>query len=842
MSSITTDGTRPVALPVIADNIPELLKALAQWLVWRYVADIDPDTGEVDWDKPPLCARGGPASSTNKRTWSDFATACAALATLGVDGIGFALDRKAGDDSPGLVAIDLDDCRDPETGVIEQWALDIVAALDSYTEVSPSGRGVRIFVIGKLPKHGRKKGKFENYEACRYVTVTGQRVEGTPATIEARQEQLLEVHLDVFGPEPPPRKAGPSTPSTLADAEVIEKAGAAKNGEKFKRLWGGDWSEYGSQSEADLALANHLAFWCGPNEERITELFAQSGLCRPKWDRRPDYQRRTIAKALNNRTQFYDPGHYKTGWGYGTSGNGAAGVKGSVKAHPNGDGRSEDAPRGPTEGGGCEEDRPKQEGFANFKVIKQKVKQPDGTEEEAEIRVALSVNALREILVDLTGGWPKRVGNLLFVAGRDHTPQFFTKADELLAWINGGFRGDVNRVQWLKGANKVTQAQFFAHLQQSAENYDAVEAYPHHPPMPRTYYMHPPAVGGDGSALRLLLRRFNPYALEDGDLLLGLVLSLFWGGEPGQRPGWLITSAEGDNAGGRGVGKTKLVLLLSRLVGGCVAAASTDKVGDLITRLLSEEGLGKRVVLHDNVKTHRFSNADLEGLITTDVISGKRLFCGEGRRPNTLTHFITLNGASLSKDLAQRCIPLKLSRPRWDGDWEQGAIDLIESRRWEIIGDALAILKAEAPKIKTCTRWGPWEQAILSRVGDPSNCQVVITDRQGEFDEDAAEADVVRGGFVAELKKREHDPEAEAVWIHSQDVAEIVNTTTGEKRPVNKATAYLRTLAIPELRESRSGKDGRGWLWTGEKATAGAKRVNLNPASVFHTYAGQTAK
>ena len=52
-------------------------------------------------------------------------------------------------------------------------------------------------------------------------------------------------------------------------------------------------------------------------------------------------------------------------------------------------------------------------------------------------------------------------------------------------------------------------------------------------------------------------------------------------------------------------------------------------------------------------------------MITTDIISGKRLYMGEGRRPNTITHVITLNGASLSKDLAQRCIPIKLARPKW---------------------------------------------------------------------------------------------------------------------------------------------------------------------------------
>jgi putative DNA primase/helicase len=54
--------------------------------------------------------------------------------------------------------IDLDKCRDPETGTIEEWAQEIIISLRSYTEISPSGRGVHIIVRGKLPPEGRRKG------------------------------------------------------------------------------------------------------------------------------------------------------------------------------------------------------------------------------------------------------------------------------------------------------------------------------------------------------------------------------------------------------------------------------------------------------------------------------------------------------------------------------------------------------------------------------------------------------------------------------------------------------------------------------------------------------------
>jgi putative DNA primase/helicase len=178
--SISNGSTRPKALPVIPKNLPAELEAIDQWVVWRYVSETDPETGEVDWDKPPLNARTlRLASSTDASTWSTFDQALEAYQRGGLDGIGLVLHRAKDATGPGLVGIDLDKCRNPETGEVEDWAQEIIRDLDSYTEVSPSGRGIRIFLYGTLPPSGRKKGRFECYETGRYVTVTGHRLEGT---------------------------------------------------------------------------------------------------------------------------------------------------------------------------------------------------------------------------------------------------------------------------------------------------------------------------------------------------------------------------------------------------------------------------------------------------------------------------------------------------------------------------------------------------------------------------------------------------------------------------------------------------------------------------------------
>jgi primase-polymerase (primpol)-like protein len=77
-----------------------------------------------------------------------------------------------------FAGVDLDHCRDPETGKVALWAADIIRRLDSYTEVTPSGAGVRIWVRATLPPGGRKKGRIELYDRDRYFTITGAHVPG----------------------------------------------------------------------------------------------------------------------------------------------------------------------------------------------------------------------------------------------------------------------------------------------------------------------------------------------------------------------------------------------------------------------------------------------------------------------------------------------------------------------------------------------------------------------------------------------------------------------------------------------------------------------------------------
>jgi len=250
----------------------------------------------------PYNARTGRlASTTDPSTWTTFEEAAAFCARENYSGVGYVL---AADDP--YVGVDLDGCRNPESGRIDAWARSIMKRLDSYTEISPSGTGVRIFIRGTLPAHGRRKGKIEIYSQARFLTITGEHVLTYPETIQDRQDELSAWHLEVFGPPPSERQNGHSlrSPVQLADADLLLKARSAENGNKFWALWNGDYSSYGSQSEADLALLNHLAFWTGPDPGRLDALFRSSGLMREKWDRQ-DYRDRSIEKALEGKFEFY---------------------------------------------------------------------------------------------------------------------------------------------------------------------------------------------------------------------------------------------------------------------------------------------------------------------------------------------------------------------------------------------------------------------------------------------------------------------------------------------------------------------------------------------------------
>lgn len=289
------------------ENIPAELKQIDNWVLWKRE---DRDSKQT---KVPYQRNGRKAASTASDTWTNFPAAVSAYQTGRgkYDGIGFCLTEET------PIGIDLDHCRCPAfvnhgIEIIAPWAQDVINKVDSYTEASPSGKGIRIFANGgKLPAGGRKNGDFEIYQSGRYLTVTGDHIKGTPKEITNRPDVIEAVFNEVFGTTKDKGTEEKTQPrSNWGVTENLEKAFTSKSGEKIRKLYNGDHSDYPSQSEADLSLCSYLAFWFGNDAAMIDTVFRASGLYRPKWDKKhhadgSTYGQWTIEKAIRSNKRTY---------------------------------------------------------------------------------------------------------------------------------------------------------------------------------------------------------------------------------------------------------------------------------------------------------------------------------------------------------------------------------------------------------------------------------------------------------------------------------------------------------------------------------------------------------
>ncbi len=292
-----------IAVAARIDAIPDDLKRLDQWICWRWGSRHGKRT------KVPVNPHNGrDGDVTNRTTLGSFEQALNCHASRSLAGIGFAFTR---DDS--LAGVDLDNCIDHATGVVVPWAEQVVTEFGTYAETSPSGTGIKLFCIGKLPteKTGTRRpfetGVVEIYHHGRFFAITGQIQPGVPSAVMDCQSQLSDL-WERIRPKRKPRGGirGPPARRALSSSveEVVRRAEQAKNGSKFTQLWNGVIDGFTSHSEADMSLCSMLAFWCGPNAEAIDQLFRQSGLMRDKWERE-DYRTETIRKAIDGCSEFF---------------------------------------------------------------------------------------------------------------------------------------------------------------------------------------------------------------------------------------------------------------------------------------------------------------------------------------------------------------------------------------------------------------------------------------------------------------------------------------------------------------------------------------------------------
>jgi len=170
------------------DSIPAELKGIPNWILWRS----EERMGKIT--KIPYRSTGSRASSTDPATWGAFGFIESALEREPNlwSGIGFVLQ------SP-YVGIDFDHCIN-EDGQINPEVAKIIGRLDSYSEKSPSGKGIHVIAKGRIAR-SRRCPLFEIYQGSRYFTVTGNRLDGTPNNVKERYSELLSIYQETFGHE-----------------------------------------------------------------------------------------------------------------------------------------------------------------------------------------------------------------------------------------------------------------------------------------------------------------------------------------------------------------------------------------------------------------------------------------------------------------------------------------------------------------------------------------------------------------------------------------------------------------------------------------------------------------
>ena len=281
-------------------NIPEELKQKGLFCVWRR------EKRKGNMTKVPYQRNGYGASTTERRHFCGFEEAV--RLSKKYDGIGIGV-------FDGYSAVDIDHC--VKNGKLSEMALDIINTMNSYTEYSPSGEGVRIIFKASPFDYDKEKYYINNSKirlevyvsGCtnKFVTLTGNVIRNVPvAERTAEIRRVLESYM--LRPQrvnQQPEELCSQIGSLLSDNEVLEKAMVSKNSAKFGALWNGDFLGK-SHSEADLALCSMLAFWCGGDTAQMDRLFRKSAQYRQKWER-DDYREETLRKAVNGCTEFYSP-------------------------------------------------------------------------------------------------------------------------------------------------------------------------------------------------------------------------------------------------------------------------------------------------------------------------------------------------------------------------------------------------------------------------------------------------------------------------------------------------------------------------------------------------------
>jgi len=707
--------------------IPSELLALPQFVLWKYETRAGEEKPTKVLYNPNIPTRR--AKSNDSATWGSLEQVQAVLTRqpAAFTGIGFVVTEQ-----DPFVGLDLDHCINTDTGELTPFAEGVVSRMASYTEITPSGNGLRVWVKGKLPGTKRRNADIEMYETGRFFTLTGKQF-GTCTNIVDRPEELNKFYYELFPVDTtPPKRTTAAPPVTLSERDLLEKIRTSKNGDKFTALFD-QGAGSGDKSGADMSLCNILSFWCGCDTGLMDSLFRQSALMRDKWDerRRGDgatYGKMTIENAVNHCRETYTQDRPRAEVSYPDAPEELHAVE-------------EYEPYEPSEETGIVLPDVEDIVIANNR---QEWKETD--KGSKAVFYAHRLGEIYQQIFDVTDGWPKRINTTLFY-DRDGEIQFFDRVHDLFAWV-----ADYAPLSWKVGMSEDNltfppQEQLFSYAATHAPLYEDIANLPHEPALKGHYYAWKPLQSyiPDGTHLNHLIKMFANVDTE-GDIALirAMFMTPCWGGDFGQRPIFAIVAPD------RGCGKSTLSEAVGTLYGGLIDMNLGKRAEEeIIQRLLTPSSRLQRIVRLDNIKGE-VNSAILEGLISTKYVSGKQMYKGDARRPNTLTYILTGNGMRLDGDMAERCFIIRLTKPKYNPTWQHTVSEFITKYQQFIIMDIIEELKRTVPPTGAEDRWMPFVDGVLSHCCEDT-CAVVALNRsrRAKCNEDLEEAETL----LEELKR-----------------------------------------------------------------------------------------
>jgi len=254
-------------MPHLYDNIPAVLKQRPNWVCWG-IRDAPPKSPYNPISL--LTERPTPAKAGVPVTWSSYQSAVECVKKELAQGIGYQFDGK------DIYGVDLDHVIDG-AGTLTPQAREVVGKLNSYTEISPSGTGIHVFVLAPgadITRHRKKDYFLEIYGEGRYFTVTGNVLDRMKA-VETRTAELQTIHDTFLLPDAAQRVVN-LPPPVVQSAEQQKFLQTGLDRDKvFAALWAGE-RRNGNESADDIALMNKLAYWCNADPDAMIRAFLSS--------------------------------------------------------------------------------------------------------------------------------------------------------------------------------------------------------------------------------------------------------------------------------------------------------------------------------------------------------------------------------------------------------------------------------------------------------------------------------------------------------------------------------------------------------------------------------------